>query len=333
MNRKWRFGARLNSFKHCETTSDPSNASSDNALLGLLRDAARVNGLTDVELNYPQHFSGHSIADIEATLHDTGLNCNGVALRFDEHRFLHGDLTHPDIDTRRQAIDLVHKAAEHCQALGGLTLTFWSAHDGTDYPFQADYEELWSASISGLRSIAQEFPSLNISIEYKPYQPRAFSVFADLGLVLTAIKHIGLPNVGVTLDYCHMLMKKENPTASLALAHSDGALFGVHLNDGYQHNDDGMIAGSVHLTRFIEFVYYLRKIDYDGLVYFDTFPERNNAIDECQANIDTFLAANTFIDRVGEHRFSEAIASRDPLMSQQLIIDLLNGSRNGDSWR
>ena len=43
-------------------------------------------------------------------------------------------------------------------------------------------------------------------------------------------------------------------------------LFGLHMNDGYSQMDSGMIFGSVNLAHAMEFVYYLKKYSYDGVV-------------------------------------------------------------------
>ena len=47
------------------------------------------------------------------------------------------------------------------------------------------------------------------------------------------VNEINRENIGITLDYCHMLMKHENPAYWASILASRGKLFGVHLNDGY----------------------------------------------------------------------------------------------------
>jgi len=46
-----------------------------------------------------------------------------------------------------------------------------------------------------------------------------------------------------------------------------------HLNDGYGKRDDGLIAGSVHPIQTIELLVALKHIGYNGILYFDTFPD------------------------------------------------------------
>lgn len=50
---------------------------------------------------------------------------------------------------------------------------------------------------------------------------------------------------------------------------------------------------------WLEFVYYLRKYNYQGAVFFDTFPIREAAELETQANIDAFEKYLAIVDDLG----------------------------------
>ena len=69
-------------------------------------------------------------------------------------------------------------------------------------------------------------PDIKISIEYKPFQPRSFSLVPNMATAMLLVEDIGRQNVGLTLDFCHMLMAGENPAAALALTASRGRLWG-----------------------------------------------------------------------------------------------------------
>ena len=72
--------------------------------------------------------------------------------------------------------------------------------------------------------------------------------------------------------------KQTQPMAScLALAASKGKLFGLHMNDGYGWKDSGLVFGSVNFSQSAEFIYYLERYGYDGVVFFDTFPIREES--------------------------------------------------------
>ncbi|WP_235182965.1 sugar phosphate isomerase/epimerase family protein [Gracilibacillus boraciitolerans] len=221
-------------------------------------------------------------------------------------------------------MQLTEEAVEICDELGGTVTTIWMANDGFDYSFQLNYQEAWEMQVEAIREVAQKNPNSNISIEYKPYQPRAFTLFSDIGTTLLGIEDINCDNVGITLDLCHMLMKKENPALSLALAQSRNKLMGIHVNDGYQDNDDGMMLSSVHFIQTLEFIYYLKKYDYNGLIYFDTFPIREDPIKECEMNIKVFKLMNELIDQLGLDHIDNIVKNKDSLESQNILLSILN---------
>jgi len=70
---------------------------------------------------------------------------------------------------------------------------------------QLHYAALWQWTIDGLRAVGAYDADCRISIEYKPNEPRAFSLLPDCASTLLAIGEVGLPNLGVTLDFAHSL--------------------------------------------------------------------------------------------------------------------------------
>ncbi len=98
-----------------------------------------------------------------------------------------------------------------------------------------------------------------ISIEYKPNEPRAFSVLRDVGTTLLAIAVTGARNLGVTLDFAHVLYAGEQPAFAAALVARTSRLLGVHLNDGYGGRDDGLMVGAVHTQQTLELLAQVRR--------------------------------------------------------------------------
>ena len=131
-------------------------------------------------------------------------------------------------------------------------MTLWLGQDGFDYAFQADYARLWADEIDGIREVAVHDPDCLISIEYKPNEPRSYSLMPDCATTLLALREVGLPNLGVTLDFAHVLYADEQPAFVAALIARHSRILGVHLNDGYGKRDDGLMVGAVHSIQTIE---------------------------------------------------------------------------------
>ncbi|KRN99027.1 sugar phosphate isomerase/epimerase family protein [Companilactobacillus kimchiensis] len=279
-------------------------------------------GLGYVDLNYPEHTDGFSPKEMKALLDGHNLKLNGVALRF-KNDFVNGDLTNNDDSVSKEAIELCKSAADYCRKAGGNVVTIWMAHDAFDYSFQINYLKVWNQLRCAFQEIADYAPDLKISIEYKPFQPRAYAFIDSMGVTGMMVKEIDRRNVGITLDYCHMLMKHENPAFAADIFGSRKKLFGIHINDGYGLNDDGLMIGTASPFKTLEFLYYVKKHNYNGMFYFDTFPVIENATDECQANIDMIKKLDSLIDSVGMEKISEIIEKNDAIAAHKLMIGFL----------
>jgi xylose isomerase len=156
-----------------------------------------------------------------------------------------------------------------------------------DYAFQGNYARMWEDSLECLAQVCDHNPALDVSLEYKPNEPRAFSLMPDIATNLLAIKELGRANTGITLDFCHVLFAGEIPAQSAQLAGRYSRILGVHLNDGYGKRDDGLMVGSVHPMQTLELFVELDRQGYDGVIYFDTFPDHSglNPVAEAAANV------------------------------------------------
>jgi xylose isomerase len=142
---------------------------------------------------------------------------------------------------------------------------------------------------------------------------------------LLAVHDVGLPNFGVTLDFCHALMAGEQPAAAAALAIRAGRLFGVHLNDGYGPADDGLMVGSVHPWQTLELLLELRRGGFAGTVYFDTFPDRVDPAAECAANVGMVRRMDSLLDRLPLDELRAMQSGQDAVAATRLIHGLLFG--------
>jgi sugar phosphate isomerase/epimerase len=316
------FAARLNSFRGNAKAFWPG-LNRDITTLDLFERASTVQGLTSVDLNFPDHINGFSERDITDTLASLNMQLNGYAMRYyTESGFKLGAFTNPDPAVRRVAIDLTKRGLDSLAAAGGSLMTLWLGQDGFDYSFQADYLKLWDDTVSAIMEVADHNPSIDISIEYKPNEPRSFSLMPDAATTLLAIKDINRPNLGVTLDFAHVLYADEMPAYAASLVARHSRLLGVHLNDGYAKRDDGLMVASVHPVQTIELLYVLDEIGYAGAIYFDTFPDTTglDPVSECATNIATVKALRRVADTLKSNQsLAAAIQKQDAVASQAIV--------------
>lgn len=273
---------RVNSFLATKTIG-----SYRKRILDALSEIAAIDGVTHLELNYPDHVVPLSHVDITTIAKSYGKAISGFAMRFNEPTYANGAYTHPSRTVRNSAVALTKRAIDAVRTAGGDLLTIWPGSDGFDRPYSVDYERQSEWFTEAIHSIASYDPGMRISLEYKPFEPRAFSILPSMASSLLVIRHVGMPNVGVTLDYCHALCAKELPAAAATYALKDGVLFGVHLNDGHGIEDDGLPVASVDEEMTKELLENLIRYRYTGILYFDTFPKGIDPVAESKRNIET----------------------------------------------
>ena len=298
----------------------------NNDLIKVFEDFRNL-GLGYVDLNYPEHVNNATPSEMKALLEKNDLKLNGVALRF-RNEYINGELGNSDKEIAEHALKLCKDAADYCREAGGKVITIWLGYDGFDYSFQIDYLKVWEQLTNAFKQIADYAPDLEIAIEYKPFQPRAYAYIDSMGLTGMMLNEINKENVGVTLDYCHMLMKHENPAFAADIYGSRGKLFGVHLNDGYGLNDDGLMIGTATPFKTLEFLFYLKKHNYDGVIYFDTFPIIEDAIKECEQNIEMITLLSDLIDDFGMDYIQSVIDKNDAIAANKLMIQFFKNKKN-----
>jgi xylose isomerase len=290
--------------------------------------AAGVPGLTDLDLNYPDHL-GEDARALGSAIRDLGLAINGFAMRYYSNpAFKIGAFTNPDAVVRREAIDLTKRGIDAAREAGCALMTLWLGQDGFDYAFQADYARLWAYEIDGIREVALHDPDCLISIEYKPNEPRSYSLLPNCATTLLALREIGLPNLGVTLDFAHVLYAEEQPAFAAALVARHSRVLGVHLNDGYAKRDDGLMVGAVHMPQTIELLRQVKADGFDGPIYFDTFPDLTglDPARECEVNIATVKSMLGVIERLDrDNRLGAALAGQDAVSGQAILREAMFG--------
>ena len=118
------------------------------------------------------------------------------------------------------------------------------------------------------------------------------------------------------------LYADEQPAFSAAMISKNSKILGLHLNDGYSKRDDGLMVGSVHQLATMELLYQVYKDGYDGVIYFDTFPDSTglDPVKECEANIGTVKKMLEVVKKLsGDNNLTHAIANQDSITSNQIF--------------
>ena len=314
-----RFGAGLWHFGQFRDRYATDGYGPEVSTLDAIKIAGSVAELSVVDLNYPFNPAVTGLAQVSEALEATGLTAIALTPEIYTRRFGRGGFTNPDPRVRRAAVELVSAAADDARALGCEYVKIWPGQDGWDYPFQADYRQLWRYSVEAMSELAARHPDLRFAIEYKPREPRNRMTFSSVARTLLAIEDMGAANVGILLDFGHSLYGGESPAEAAQMAIDRGKLFAIDVNDNFRGWDDDMVVGSVHLIETLEFFYTLRRNDWSGVWQLDQFPFREDTADAARAGIEVMKTMWRACELIDGDALSAAQEAQDALAAQRII--------------
>lgn len=296
------------------------------SLIDMIDLAGRVDDLSVVDINYPFVDPSLSLSQVDAALARNALSVIGITPEIYTRPFARGAFTNPDPGIRRLANEMCNDAARVVRHFGADYVKLWPGQDGWDYPFQVDHRDLWRMSVEGVAELAGQNPDLKFVIEYKPREPRVHMSYDSVARTLLGIERMGLPNVGILLDFGHSLYGGESPADAAQLAIDHGRLFGMDVNDNFRGWDDDLIAGSVHPIELFEFFYTLRKNGWAGVWQLDQFPFREDSVAAANSAIGFLKAVERALDKLDFAAMQAAQDRQDAVAALNLARQALFSS-------
>ncbi|NIM22970.1 MAG: TIM barrel protein [Armatimonadetes bacterium] len=282
--------------------------------------AAKVPGLKAIEIHQTD-LTDMKPKEFAKLLAKHKLACSSVNVNvWGDAKYMHGAFTHRDLKIRREALDEAKKAVRIARALNCPGVGLWLGSDGFDYPFQSDYTIQWDLLVDGIREIGEYAGrKVNVGIEYKLKEPRTHMTVGDVAKAMLICNEIGRDNVGVTVDFGHALMSRENPGESVALLARGDKLFNVHINDAFREWDDDMVPGTVHLWETVEFLYWCQRTKYKGWISLDMYPYREDSVKAAGMAIRNLNSMWKMAEKINVPALKKAQRSMDALATQEVI--------------
>ena len=279
--------------------------------------AAKIEGVDGVECVYPYEVgeakSFRSMV-VKNNLEIAAINVNVKS----EPEFRDGGLTSAETRVREKAVRFIKEAKDYAVAVEANKVTCCPLGDGYEFSFHCDYGQMWKYLVEGFREAGNYRPEMPLFIEYKPSETRGRCFVDTAAKALLLLRDIGLPNMGVTLDFGHSIWGGENPAEVVSMLAESKYDYYVHINDNDARWDWDFMAGTKHYVEYVEFLYYLRKYHYRDFLTSDTSPTR--------LDIAGTFAANARITRKILHRLDELDGERLKVYSNDATI-----SRHGNS--
>jgi xylose isomerase len=294
--------------------------------LAMLQQAAKIPQVQGIELVGTWDVTLENTKQMKRALADLNVQCVSIIPDlFANKTYWKGSYSSGDKKVRQLAVSYTKAMCDVAREMACPLLNLWPGQDGFDYLLATDYDSYRSYFRDSVAEIATAYPDLKFALEYKPKEPRCFSLIARMADTLLMCHETGCKNVGVCIDTGHSYVAGESVGEAIVLAKRAGdRLFHMHFNDNHGAWDDDMIAGTVHSTTYLETFYWLQRTGYQGWLSMDQYPYREDAataIGESIAWLRTYEAIAT------EHRknIDELVTRNDGVATSRFLRKALLG--------
>lgn len=319
-----KFGTGLDAFGAPADRFMPGGYKEAPPLEEMFAAAGKVDSLEGVELLHGLQVDDENADKVKDLLDRYDLSVSAIlADVWGSRKWSTGSLIAADATVREEAVEEVNRTVDLAEKLDADIVNLWFGQDGNDYPFQMDYAEAWEWMIEGLQKCADYNEDAQLTVEYKPMEPRKHSLIDTAAKTLLLLDEVNRSNVSLLLDIGHSFYAGENVSEVVSLVSRKGKLGGVHLNDNYRFWDDDMLVGSVHTIETLEFLYWLERVDYDGWYTLDIFPYREDGVKAARESIEWIKAMRRSLDEVGMDRIVKVVDSRDSIEISKLMRQVL----------
>jgi xylose isomerase len=287
---------------------------------GKLSLMTQIEGYDGVELVYPYEVNDPVVT--KKLLHKYRLNFAAVNVNVKaEPEFRNGGLTSHDKDTRAKAVRFIREAKDFAAAAGADKVTCCPLGDGYEFSFQYDYARTWRYLVEAFGEAGSYKPEIPLFIEYKPSETRGRCFVDSASKSLCLLNDIQCRDIGITLDFGHSMYGNENPAEALVMLAESPYKYYIHINDNDGKWDWDYFCGTKHFLEYVEFLYYLKKYNYQDYLTSDTSPTRWDIRGTFEANSRMTNKIWALLDRIDTGELVNLMSQDDYLKTWQFIED------------
>jgi xylose isomerase len=283
-------------------------------VLDRIKEVGEIEGIDGIELHIPTEINDSNADEIEKVLNEYNLRMVQLCGHtWTEKQYKFGALADSEEKVRANAIARVKEALDMGARFNVPISVLWPATDGSDFPLQSNYMDLYDRYVDSVRQILEYLHANNyqtkVCIEPKPFEPRSHILMGTTAQALCIVNEIDDPNFGINLDIGHSLIAAENVEDQLALILRYKKLYHTHFNDNDQQCDADLPPGTVNFIRLVSIMYVLDEANYDGWFGLDLFPYRDVPRKFIELSRDNLYLAKQVVDLMNEKGARELRAS------------------------
>lgn len=275
----------------------------------------RIDGVTGVEIVFP--YETEEATTTKALMKEMGLEFAAVNANIKkETKWVPGALSRPKENLRQEAVQMIKDAKDYAIAVGAPLVTCCPLSDGFDNLFQVDYQKAWKYMIDAIAEAADYKPEMPLFIEYKINETRVNCHLDTCAKTIVFLKEVQNSATGITIDFGHSLLAKENPAQVLALCEQSNIDYYLHTNDNDWQFDWDLIGGSRNFLHTVEFFFYAKEFGYDKYFTADASPRIFDMVDFFTEHTEMNKAIWNIVEQLDRHKYRR-------LMHEEKHMDLM----------
>lgn len=280
-----------------------------------LETVKKINGVTGIEIVYP--YETEEPEATKALLEEMGLEFAAVNANIKkETKWVPGALSRPKEHLRKEAVQMIKDAKDYAISVGAPLVTCCPLSDGFDNLFQVDYQKAWKYMIDAVAEAADYKPEMPLFIEYKINETRVNCHLDTCAKTIVFLKEVQNSATGITIDFGHSLLAKENPAQVLALCEQSNIDYYLHTNDNDWNFDWDLIGGSRNFLHTVEFFFYAKEFGYDKYFTADASPRIFDMVGFFTEHAEMNIAIWNMVERLDRKKYRQ-------LMHEEKHMDLM----------
>ena len=279
---------------------------------------SQIEGYSGVEIVHP--YEVNEAQETKAALQKYNLQVAAVNVNVKaEPEFRNGGLTSLEQPVREKAVQFIKNAKDFAAEIGADKVTCCPLGDGYEFSFQNDYAVAWKHLIETFSEAGDYRKEIPLFIEYKPSETRGRCFVDTAAKALCLLNDIQNKDMGITLDFGHSMYGNENPAEAFVLLSESPYKAYIHINDNDGKWDWDYFCGTKHFLEYVEFLYYLKKYNYDDYFTSDTSPTRWDIKGTFEANSRLTMKIWQLFDRIDLAELESLMAAGDYIETWKFI--------------
>ena len=301
-----------------------------------------VDGLGELvdgfEFHYPNELNEKNLDRVREALGDKDIYCLALGI-FSDPRFALGSFINPKRELRQEAISITKDGIDLAHEIGARFI-IWPGGEGYNYPFQADYEEVWSYFIDAIGEVVDYAAGKGVPVylEHKNSEPAMKILMRNMGMSLYVVfklreKGVNTSKLQLNMDWQHLIMNGEHLAEYAAILSKEGLLGHQHANSGWGTFDDDNMVGSSFFMETLALAKELQRVGYGDKgerIGFDLFPYTENQVEAVKQSIIQWEFIDHVAARIDSEALAEAKRNRDAVRAYREVYRALGSSLRAD---